>query len=74
MSFETESSLFPADYLENFCTAVFMHFGTSEADARQAADVLVRSDLRGIDSHRVARLHTYFEIDRGLVLQRIEPE
>jgi LDH2 family malate/lactate/ureidoglycolate dehydrogenase len=71
MSFETESHLFPADYLENFCTAVFMHFGISEADAKQAAEVLAKSDLRGIDSHGVARLHTYFDM---LELGRINPK
>jgi L-2-hydroxycarboxylate dehydrogenase (NAD+) len=49
---------------------VFMHFGISEADAVQAADVLATSDLRGIDSHGVARLHTYFEM---LELGRINP-
>src|SRR5215831_2558753 len=62
---------YPADYLRNFSTEVFMHFGVPEADARQAADVLARSDLRGIDSHGVARLHTYFEM---LELGRINPK
>jgi len=62
---------FPIDYLSSFCTEVFMHFGVSEADARQAADVLAKSDLRGIDSHGVARLHTYFEM---LELGRINPK
>ena len=71
MSFETESHLFPADYLKNFCTAVFMHFGIAKADGEQAADVLAKSDLRGIDSHGVARLHTYFEM---LELGRINPK
>jgi LDH2 family malate/lactate/ureidoglycolate dehydrogenase len=62
--------VFSADELENFCAAVFMRFGVPQADAMQAADVLVRSDLRGIDSHGVARLHTYFEM---LELGRINP-
>ena len=48
-----------------------MHFGVPKADAEQAADVLARSDLRGIDSHGVARLHTYFEM---LELGRINPQ
>ena len=71
MSFETEPHLFRADYLKNFCTAVFMHFGIAKADSEQAADVLAKSDLRGIDSHGVARLHTYFEM---LELGRINPK
>jgi LDH2 family malate/lactate/ureidoglycolate dehydrogenase len=53
---------FPAAYLREFTTEVFIHFGIAAADARQAADVLSKSDLRGIDSHGVARLHTYFDM------------
>jgi len=67
---EPTSDLFPAAYLRHFTTAVFMHFGVPKADAEQAADVLSKSDLRGIDSHGVARLHTYFEM---LELGRINP-
>ena len=63
--------LFPDAYLRNFTTQVFMHFGVPRADAEQAADVLAKSDLRGIDSHGVARLHTYFEM---LELGRINPK
>jgi L-2-hydroxycarboxylate dehydrogenase (NAD+) len=62
--------IFTAEYLKNFSAAVFMHFGISAEDAAQAADVLATSDLRGIDSHGVARLHTYFEM---LELGRINP-
>jgi L-2-hydroxycarboxylate dehydrogenase (NAD+) len=62
---------FPADSLRQFSSLVFMHFGVPKADAELAADVLVKSDLRGIDSHGVARLHTYFEM---LELGRINPK
>jgi L-2-hydroxycarboxylate dehydrogenase (NAD+) len=62
---------FPAAYLRDFATAVFMDFGVGAADAALAADVLIKSDLRGIDSHGVARLHTYFEM---LELGRINPK
>src|SRR5213080_2839344 len=71
MSDETEFHIFPVDYLRSFCTEVFIHFGISAADAQQATDVLAKSDLRGIDSHGVARLHTYFEM---LELGRINPK
>src|SRR5215213_3883071 len=67
---EPTSYLFPAARLREFTTQVFMHFGVPLADAGQAADVLAKSDLRGIDSHGVARLHTYFEM---LQLGRINP-
>lgn len=53
---------FPAPYLKNFTAQVFMHFGVPEADAVQAADVLSKADLRGIDSHGVARLRTYVDM------------
>ncbi len=58
------------EHLREFCTRVFEHFDVPPDDARQAADVLAVSDLRGIDSHGVARLHAYFEM---LNLGRINP-
>ena len=57
--------------LRNFSAQVFLHFGIPEADALLAADVLAKSDLRGIDSHGIARLHTYFDM---LELGRINPQ
>jgi LDH2 family malate/lactate/ureidoglycolate dehydrogenase len=42
-----------------------------EEDARTAASVLQSADLRGIDSHGVARLHSYFDM---LELGRIDPK
>jgi L-2-hydroxycarboxylate dehydrogenase (NAD+) len=71
MEEQRKSYLFLADYLGDFSAKVFMHFGIAQADARQAAEVLAKSDLRGIDSHGVARLHTYFEM---LELGRINPK
>ena len=62
--------LFPAGYLKEFCASVFRHCGVPGADAIQAADVLSRSDLRGIDSHGVARLRSYFDL---LEAGRINP-
>lgn len=62
---------FPIDYLKEFSTKLFIHFGLPDADALQAAEVLALSDLRGIDSHGVARLHTYFDM---LALGRINPK
>ncbi|MGH7772291.1 MAG: Ldh family oxidoreductase [Candidatus Binatia bacterium] len=65
-----EEHIFPIEYLKDFSTKVFMHFRVPEADAKQAAEVLAKSDLRGIDSHGVARLHSYFDM---LTLGRINP-
>ena len=61
---------FPIERLYEFSTRVFIHFGVSDADAQQAADVLAASDLRGVDSHGVARLRSYFDM---LTLGRINP-
>jgi L-2-hydroxycarboxylate dehydrogenase (NAD+) len=71
MTDESESYIFPVGPLKDFSAAVFMHFGVPKADAKLAAEVLAKSDLRGIDSHGVARLHTYFEM---LELGRINPK
>jgi len=48
--------------LRNFTQNVFLKMGCSETDATLAADVLLRSDLRGIDSHGVARLSGYIRL------------
>ena len=66
-----ESTLFPPEQLFEFSVRVFQHLGVGEEDARTAATVLLAADLRGIDSHGVARLHSYFDMLR---LGRIEPK
>ena len=63
-------TLYPPDQLFEFTVRVFRHFDVPDADARTAATVLGSADLRGIDSHGVARLHTYFDM---LQLGRINP-
>jgi L-2-hydroxycarboxylate dehydrogenase (NAD+) len=45
-----------------FCKNVFLKMGCSEADAELASEVLVSADLRGVDSHGVARLSGYFRL------------
>lgn len=67
---EIATTTYPIELLHDFCRRTFMHFGVPDEDARQAADVLAASDLRGISSHGVARLHTYFDM---LTLKRINP-
>jgi L-2-hydroxycarboxylate dehydrogenase (NAD+) len=53
---------FSADQLRDFSARVFKHFGVPAADAATAADVLSKADVRGIDSHGVARLRTYVDM------------
>ncbi len=59
---DVETKVFPIEALREFCTRVFLHFGVPKNDAMQAAEVLASADLRGIDSHGVARLHSYFDM------------
>jgi L-2-hydroxycarboxylate dehydrogenase (NAD+) len=66
-----EVKFLPIETLREFCTRVFLHFGVPKDDAIQAADVLATADLRGIDSHGVARLHSYFGLLRE---RRINPK
>ena len=54
------SKVFPIETLREFCIRVFLHLGVPKADATEAADVLASADLRGVDSHGVARLSSYF--------------
>jgi LDH2 family malate/lactate/ureidoglycolate dehydrogenase len=68
---EMETKVFHIDALREFSIRVFLHFGVRGEDAAQAADVLASADLRGIDSHGVARLHTYFDL---LIEGRINPK
>lgn len=48
--------------LKNFTIQIFQKMGCSDADALQAADTLVSADLRGVDSHGVARLSGYVRL------------
>ena len=51
----------PWSALIDLCVHVLRKMGLSEADACVVADVLLSADLRGIDSHGVARLGFYVE-------------
>lgn len=53
---------FPEERLRNFTRNVFLKMGCNPEDAALATDVLLRSDLRGIDSHGVARLSGYIRL------------
>ena len=48
--------------LRNWISEVFLNCGFSEKNACLAADVLMEADLRGIDSHGVARLSGYVRL------------
>jgi len=56
---EPQFRTFDHQRLRDFTKRVFVHFGVPADEAETAAGVLSRADLRGIDSHGVARLHAY---------------
>ncbi len=60
-----------ANDLRQFIFSVFNHIGCSYTDSNLASDVLLKADLRGIDSHGVARLSGYVRLwEKG----RINPK
>ncbi|MEE1885009.1 Ldh family oxidoreductase [Pedobacter flavus] len=53
---------FSEETLRNFTKQVFTEMGCSEEHAELATDVLIQADLRGVDSHGVARLSGYYRL------------
>lgn len=51
--------------LFSFTETIFQKIGCTETDARLAAKVLLSADLRGIDSHGVARLSGYIRLHQA---------
>ncbi|KAF2014987.1 putative malate dehydrogenase [Aaosphaeria arxii CBS 175.79] len=57
----------PSD-AETFCKAALVKSGLSEADAGMMASCLVEADVRGVDTHGLARLEQYIgRVTAGLV-------
>lgn len=56
------SVIYSYDRLFKFTRAVFTSIGCSEVDANLATKVLLAADIRGIDSHGVARLSGYVRL------------
>ena len=62
----TRSSIvIPYEQLLDFTIAIFISMGCSGQDARIAAVALLSADLRGIDSHGVARLSGYARLQEA---------
>jgi LDH2 family malate/lactate/ureidoglycolate dehydrogenase len=55
-------TVFSYQALYNFTESVFLAMGCSATDAAAATRVLIAADLRGIDSHGVARLSGYVRL------------
>jgi L-2-hydroxycarboxylate dehydrogenase (NAD+) len=53
---------YPFQALHAFTRTIFEKIGCSQAEAKLATDVLLSADLRGIDSHGLARLSGYIRL------------
>ena len=54
--------------LKNFCKQVYKRIGVPDDEADIVADLLARSDLRGIETHGVMRLPIYIQrLQKGYV-------
>jgi LDH2 family malate/lactate/ureidoglycolate dehydrogenase len=58
-------TVYPAEALRAFSASVLALGGVPPDDAELAAEVLLSADLRGIDSHGVARLRGYHDVLRS---------
>jgi L-2-hydroxycarboxylate dehydrogenase (NAD+) len=54
--------ILPYTQLKNFSTEIFLKIGCPTEEANKAVDVLLSADLRGIDSHGLARLSGYVRL------------
>ncbi len=56
------STTFTYEQLHKFSKDIFLHIGCNYADAETATISLLSADLRGVDSHGVARLSGYIRL------------
>lgn len=61
--------LFRPDDLKAYMVSFFTKLSVPQADAETAAEVLLAADLRGVDSHGIIRLNTYYgdRLRKGLI-------
>ncbi|WP_346236809.1 Ldh family oxidoreductase [Niabella insulamsoli] len=57
-----QTQTFSHTMLQSFTEQLFIRMGCPATEARVAAEVLIAADLRGIDSHGVARLSGYVRL------------
>jgi len=71
----TDITYIPVDVIHSFMMDVFQGLGVPEDESRICADVLITSDLRGIESHGVGRLKYYYDrIQAGVQFTKTEME
>src|ERR1700733_13810270 len=55
-------NIFSYQQLYTFTKNIFLKIGCGETDAETATKVLLSADLRGVDSHGIARLNGYVRL------------
>ena len=60
-SIKPEVHLYPATVLKEQILSILLAWGMSKSDAKVTADVMVETDLRGVDSHGINMLRQYEE-------------
>ncbi len=58
---EKVNCIVPVHVLETFMRDVFVRLGVPAEDARICAEILITSDLRGIESHGIQRMRMYYD-------------
>ncbi len=63
------SYLYRAEDLKDYMIRFFTKLGVAEQDARISAEILIAADQRGVSSHGIIRLNTYYgsRIRKGLI-------
>jgi len=75
MKMRERTVMVPVEDLRRFVRDVFVGVGTAPEDAAIAAEVLLASDLRGIESHGVSRLKMYYDwIRKGIISPQVRFE
>ena len=66
---------FKYEKLKKFCYDAFIKFGFNSKESEIITDVLLTSDIYGIDSHGIQRLVRYHKsIEQGLININAKPE
>ncbi|MAT41152.1 MAG: malate dehydrogenase [Anaerolineaceae bacterium] len=71
-----KSNIYKAEDLYDFMVRFFVKLGVPQDRAEITAEVLQAADLRGVNSHGMIRLHTYYgsRLQKGLIDPLAEPE
>ena len=65
---------FPYEVLDDFCIKAFSRIGFDAEESRIITDVLLTSDLYGIESHGMQRIVRYHKgIEKGLIDIKAKP-